>query len=110
MPSLVRPAHFEQDTTWIRVGLAVRTALDINLHRIALLEHSRATMPRWVLRNIIRTWLACYIIDRTMSSQLGKPSSVRGENGIRLYLEMIRRREVGETVEDAWVAALAVSH
>lgn len=29
---------------------------------------------------------------------------------MRLYLEMIRRREVGETVEDAWVAALAVSH
>jgi hypothetical protein len=39
-----------------------------------------------------------------MSSQLGKPSSVRGENGIRLYLAWIRRRDVGESME-----ALAVS-
>jgi hypothetical protein len=95
--------------TWLRIGLAVRTAIDINIHRVALLRQSREGMSNWVLRNILRTWLACYIVDRTVSSQLGKPPSVRGENGIRSYLELVSQSETGKTVDDVWVAALAVS-
>lgn len=107
--SLTRPKHFEQDTTWLRIGLAVRTAIDVNLHRIALDPQAVKAMPKWSLRNVLRTWLSCYIVDRAVSSQLGKPPSVRGENAIRLYMNLITRDDIRETIEDVWVAALAVS-
>lgn len=107
-PSLIRPASFERDMSWLRVGVAVRTAIDINLHRVALVKQAREGLPTWLLRSIIRTWLLSYIIDRTVSAQLGKPSSMRGENSIRLYVELITRGAERPTADDLWVAALAV--
>ena len=62
--NLIRPKHFEQDMSWLRSGLAVRTAIDINLHRVALVKQARAGLPGWLLRSIIRTWLVSYIVDR----------------------------------------------
>jgi hypothetical protein len=110
MNSLLRPKQFEQDLTWVRVGLAVRTAIDINLHRVALQRQARDELPSWRLRNILRTWLACYIVDRKLSAQLGKPASVRGENGIRLYMELLGRLKAKgqEGVDDVWVITMAV--
>ena len=95
--------------SWLRVGVAVRTAIDINLHRVALVKQARDGLPTWLLRSIIRTWLLSYIIDRTLSAQLGKPSSMRGENSIRLYMDLISEGEVEPTAEDVWVGALAVN-
>lgn len=105
--SLIRPERFEQDQSWLRVGLAVRVGLDINLHRLALLKQAQESLPRWVLRNILRTWLLTYVVDRTFSAQLGKPPSVRGENAIRLYIELLGR--TAESPEDRWVLAHTVS-
>lgn len=95
--------------TWQRVGLAVRAGLDINLHRIALVAQAREQLPTWVTRNILRTWLCVYVVDRTLSSQLGKPPSVRGENAIKLYLDLLRTHKEQSSAEDLWVMALAVS-
>jgi hypothetical protein len=94
--------------SWLRVGVAVRTAIDINLHRVALLKQARDGLPSWVVRSIIRTWLLSYIIDRTLSAQLGKPSSMRGENSVRMYVALIMDGEDKPTADDIWVAALAV--
>ena len=94
--------------SWLRVGVALRTAVDINLHRVALIRQAREGLPTWLLRSIIRTWLLSYIIDRTLSAQLGKPSSMRGENSIRLYMNLIAKHDERQTADDLWVAALAV--
>lgn len=62
--NLHRPKNFELDMTWLRTGLAVRTAIDINLHRVALVKQAREGLPTWVVRAIARTWLGTYIADR----------------------------------------------
>ena len=95
--------------SWLRVGVAVRTAIDVNLHRVALVKQARDGLPTWVLRSIIRTWLLSYIIDRTVSTQLGKPSSMSGDDSVRLYVQLLNEGNSKPTPEDVWVAALAVS-
>jgi hypothetical protein len=94
--------------TWLRIGLAVRTAIDVNIHRAALDKQGVRDSPKWVTRNILRTWLCCYIVDRSLSSQLGKPASVRGENGIRLYMKLLASEDIRESLDDIWVGAMAV--
>jgi hypothetical protein len=106
--SLIRPKNFEQDLTWVRVGIAMRTSMDINLHRVALLKEARDGLPTWLLRSIIRTWLCGFILDRTLSAQLGKPSTVRGENSVSFYMDLIRQGMQGGK-DDVRVASLAVS-
>lgn len=75
--------------TWLRVGLATRTAIDINLHRVALIRQAREGLPSWMLRSIARTWLMAYVLDRTLSAQLGKPASIRGESGVDVYVKIL---------------------
>ena len=107
-PSLVRPKHFEQDMSWLRVGVAVRAAIDINLHRVALIPQAREGLPSWILRSIIRTWLLSSIIDRTLSAQLGKPGTLRAENATAMYQKLLLEGDETPTVDDVWVACLGV--
>ena len=88
--------------------MAIRTALDINLHRVALSKSARQGLPDWLLRMIIRTWLLIYVVDRTLSAQLGKPSTARDENGFQVYLDLISQGKGGKTIDDARVSSLAV--
>ena len=107
--SLIRPKHFEQDMSWLRVGVAIRTAMDINLHRVALVKQAREGLPTWMLRSIIRTWLLGYIIDRTLSAQLGKPGSLSAENATARYQKMLLEGEERPSEDDVWISCLAVS-
>lgn len=59
---------------------------------------------------IIRTWLLTYVIDRTLSAQFGKPTTLRGEHSFQLYSDLISRGEGMKTIDDAWVSSLAVYH
>ena len=107
MWNLIRPKHFEQDMSWLRVGVAIRTAMDINLHRVALVRQARDGLPTWMLRSIIRTWLLGYIIDRTLSAQLGKPGSLSAENATTRYQKMLLEGDERPTADDVWVSCLA---
>ncbi|TIB81615.1 hypothetical protein E3Q22_00829 [Wallemia mellicola] len=71
--------RFEEDKTWLLLGLALRVATDLNLHR----KSSLSSMPgindvqrEQELRCRERIWILCYITDRSLSSQMGKPSSI----------------------------------
>ncbi|WVF68280.1 hypothetical protein IAT40_003045 [Kwoniella sp. CBS 6097] len=106
------PKHFELDMSWLRTGLAIRTAVDINLHRVVLVPEARDGLPEWVIRAIARTWLGAYIVDQTMSIQLGKASSMRGEQSVRLYINLLRSSRDAQqastpSLSDLWIAALA---
>lgn len=103
--NLMRPDSFERDVTWLRVGLATRTALDINLHRVAHVRQARDGLPSWMLRSIARTWLMAFVIDGTLSAQLGKSASVRESGGVGVYVSILT--DDGASVDDALVAALA---
>ena len=54
---------------------------------------------------IIRTWILSWVIDRTLSAQLGKPAMTKGDLGVNLYAELLRSES---SIDDTWVAALAV--
>ena len=81
--------------------------MDINLHRIATVKQAKEGLPPWLLRSIVRTWLMSYVVDRTLSAQLGKPSSMRGESSVGSYIDLIL--EETPTADDIWVAAASVS-
>jgi hypothetical protein len=95
--------------SWLRVGVAVRAAIDINLHRVALIPQAREGLPSWILRSIIRTWLLSSIIDRTLSAQLGKPGTLRAENATAIYQQLLLEGDEKPAVDDVWVACLGVS-
>ncbi|QRV72781.1 Fungal specific transcription factor domain [Ceratobasidium sp. AG-Ba] len=78
--------RYEQDKTWLMLGLAIRLATDLNLHRksTAQLDDTPESQARSKeIRNRERTWLLCYILDRSLSAQMGKPHSVKEDYIIR---------------------------
>lgn len=108
--------------TWLRAGLASRTAIDIALHRVGLLAAARQGLPPWLLKSIVRTWLLCFVVDRTLCIQLGKPSGRQWESEAVKYTQLLRapsrltdsdeqtELDVGaSSMDDLLVAALAVS-
>jgi hypothetical protein len=38
---------------------------------------------------MVRTWLLAYTMDQTLSAQLGKPSSMRGESSVTMYSSVL---------------------
>jgi hypothetical protein len=114
--NLIPAKRFEQDMTWLRVGIACRTAMDINLHRVALNPTIRRGLPNWLVRSIIRTWLLCYTLDGTLSAQLGKPSALQGEGSVGRYAATLKTvcmeedADEEDRVLDLSVASLTVSH
>lgn len=79
--------RFETDSTWLRIGLAMRTALDLNLHRVALVKD--VVLPPLLRATIIRTWLQAFVLDQILSSQLGKPYSPLGHASVEQYVSRL---------------------
>ncbi|CAE6455399.1 unnamed protein product [Rhizoctonia solani] len=78
--------RYEQDKTWLLLGLGIRMATDLNLHRKSQpqLDDSPESRARArEIRNRERTWLVCFILDRSLSAQMGKPHSIREDFVIR---------------------------
>ncbi|KAI0822788.1 fungal-specific transcription factor domain-containing protein [Trametes gibbosa] len=78
--------RYEQDQTWMLLGMAIRMATDLNLHR-----RSTAASPDTPegrardreVHNRERTWLFCFCLDRSFSAQMGKPYSIKEDYMIR---------------------------
>ncbi|KAG9039454.1 hypothetical protein FRB95_010743 [Tulasnella sp. JGI-2019a] len=78
--------RYEQERTWVMLGMALRVATDLNMHRkIPEVpdEVPDAQAQNRELRNRERTWMLCYALDRSLSSQTGKPHSVNEDYIIR---------------------------
>lgn len=98
--------------TWLRAGIAMRTAVDIALHRVGLLPAARQGLPPALLHPMIRTWLLSFITDRTLSMQLGKPDGRQWEEEIWQYIGYLKSSEQANraaNMDDITVAYLAVS-
>ncbi|KAH9852724.1 fungal-specific transcription factor domain-containing protein [Lenzites betulinus] len=78
--------RYEQDQTWMLLGMAIRMATDLNLHR-----RSTAVSPDTPegrardreVHNRERTWIFCFCLDRSFSAQMGKPYSIKEDYMIR---------------------------
>lgn len=65
--------RYEQDRTWMLLGLALRNATDLNLHRKSQLTYSDTEEGIARDREIMnreRCWLLCFVFDRSLSAQV----------------------------------------
>ncbi|KAL6298611.1 fungal-specific transcription factor domain-containing protein [Sparassis latifolia] len=78
--------RFEQDRTWLMLGMAIRMATDLNLHRrtVSTGHETDEGRPRDMeVHNRERTWIACFCADRSFSAQMGKPNTIKEDFVIR---------------------------
>ncbi|KAL1691371.1 fungal-specific transcription factor domain-containing protein [Schizophyllum commune] len=78
--------RYEQDKTWLLLGMAIRMATDLNLHRKTAVNSEETQEGRardYEVHNRERTWIMCFVLDRSFSAQLGKPYSIKEDNIVR---------------------------
>jgi hypothetical protein len=118
--------RFEQDRTWLMLGMAIRMATDLNLHRKSMVSgldteegrardlevgHRQTQSERYTDGKIInreRTWLLCFILDRSISAQMGKPYTLREDYIIRNACEASWHLQRFSLPTDRALAAYAV--
>ncbi|KAG8820410.1 hypothetical protein FRC17_010157 [Serendipita sp. 399] len=66
---------YDEDRAWLYLGLAIRMAMDLDLHLPTNVDVTSEQQQREIL-NRTRTWLICYNMDRSSSAQLGKPMTI----------------------------------
>ncbi|KAG6908579.1 hypothetical protein DXG01_004065 [Tephrocybe rancida] len=74
--------RYEQDKTWMLLGMGVRMATDLNLHRkttVAPSDTPEGRARELEVHNRERTWILCFCLDRSFSAQMGKPGSIKEE-------------------------------
>lgn len=78
--------RYEQDKTWLLLGMAIRMATDLNLHRktaTSSADTAEGKARDVEVHNRERTWILCFALDRSFSAQMGKPSSIKEDYIIR---------------------------
>ncbi|KAM6500251.1 Fungal specific transcription factor domain containing protein [Amanita muscaria] len=82
--------RYEQDKTWLLLGMAIRMAIDLNLHRKTSVPSQDTPEGRArdiEVHNRERTWILLFSLDRSFSNQMGKPYCVKEDNIIRNALQ-----------------------
>ncbi|EIW74294.1 hypothetical protein CONPUDRAFT_67760 [Coniophora puteana RWD-64-598 SS2] len=68
--------RWEEDRSWLYTGLAIRLAMDLNLHKLPRTRPQSDRQIREML-NRTRVWLICHNIDRSTATQFGKPITIK---------------------------------
>ncbi|KAH8112586.1 hypothetical protein DFH11DRAFT_463167 [Phellopilus nigrolimitatus] len=76
--------RWEEDRTWLYLGLAIRVATDLNLHHPSTVRPRNEQHARELL-NRTRVWLNCFNLDRSTSSWLGKASTISSSDYIACH-------------------------
>ncbi|KAL4067825.1 fungal-specific transcription factor domain-containing protein [Scleroderma citrinum] len=100
--------RYEYDKTWLLLGIAIRMATDMNLHRKSTVTSDDTPDGRArdkEVHNRERTWFLCFALDRSTSAQMGKPHSIREDSVIRNILEWIHSPDAtaGDSLLSAYV-------
>ncbi|KAF8591626.1 hypothetical protein K439DRAFT_1610928 [Ramaria rubella] len=74
--------RWEEDRSWFYGGLASRIATDLGLDRASTTKPLSERHARELL-NRTRTWLNCFNVDRSSSTQWGKPTGLREDAAVR---------------------------
>ncbi|KAI0071364.1 hypothetical protein K474DRAFT_632780 [Panus rudis PR-1116 ss-1] len=74
--------RWEDDRSWLYIGLAIRLATDLNLQHVPTTKPATERQEREIL-NRTRTWINLYNLDRSLSTQYGKPYSIKEDYIIR---------------------------
>ncbi|THH33350.1 hypothetical protein EUX98_g804 [Antrodiella citrinella] len=79
----IPPARrWEEDRYWFFTGIAFRLGIELNLNRMPTTMPTDERNERELL-NRLRTWIICYIMDRCICVNLGKPFMVPEDEIIR---------------------------
>jgi hypothetical protein len=70
--------RWEEDRGWVFIGLAIRVAMDLNMHIPSTSKPQSERQAREAL-NKTRTWMICYNMDRSTGTQFGKPCTIKDE-------------------------------
>ncbi|EIN06539.1 hypothetical protein PUNSTDRAFT_72698 [Punctularia strigosozonata HHB-11173 SS5] len=74
--------RWEEDRSWLYTGLAIRIAMDLNLHVPPQTKPQNERQEREVL-NRTRAWMLCFNQDRSTATQFGKPWTIKEDYIIR---------------------------
>jgi hypothetical protein len=77
---------WEDDRSWLYLGLAIRIATDLNLHHPNTAKPLNEQHAREML-NRTRIWLNCFNLDRSTGSQYGKTPIIRNTDYIANHSE-----------------------
>ncbi|PPR05790.1 hypothetical protein CVT24_006845 [Panaeolus cyanescens] len=77
---------WEDQRSWLYLGLAIRTATDLNLHLPTTAKPLNENHAREML-NRTRVWLNCFNLDRSTGSQYGKPPIINPRDYIANHCE-----------------------
>ncbi|EPQ52642.1 hypothetical protein GLOTRDRAFT_79762 [Gloeophyllum trabeum ATCC 11539] len=78
--------RWEDDRSWIYLGLAIRIATDLNLHHPTTAKPKNEQHARELL-NRTRVWLNCFNVDRSTSSQYGKSPIIKNTDFVANHSE-----------------------
>ncbi|QRV95926.1 Fungal specific transcription factor domain [Ceratobasidium sp. AG-Ba] len=90
--------RWEEDRTWLYLGLAIRMATDLNLHLPWQGKATGEAHEREIL-NRTRTWLICFNLDRSGATQFGRPPTIREDYIIRKSQDWYKRSEYNLTMD-----------
>lgn len=81
-----RPARrWEDDRTWLYLGLAIRVATDLNLHHPPTATPKNEQHAREML-NRTRAWMNCFNLDRSIGSQVSfQMGGLRGADCVLVW-------------------------
>ena len=80
MAVYAQPARrWEEDRSWLYIGLAIRLATDLNLHQASSIKPTSEAHERELL-NRTRVWMICFNLDRSSATQFGKPSTIKEDS------------------------------
>ncbi|KAF9077228.1 fungal-specific transcription factor domain-containing protein [Rhodocollybia butyracea] len=80
--------RYEQDKTWLLLGMGIRMATDLNLHRKTTVNSLNLVTQEGRARDLEvhnreRTWFICFCLDRSHSALMGKPHTIKEDFIIR---------------------------
>ncbi|KAG1779202.1 hypothetical protein EV702DRAFT_126760 [Suillus placidus] len=78
--------RWEEDRSWVYLGVAIRLAQDLNLNRPTTTTPLNELHAR-VLLNRTRVWINCFNLDRSTGSQYGKAPIIPNSDYIANHLQ-----------------------
>ncbi|KAJ7089899.1 hypothetical protein B0H15DRAFT_779840 [Mycena belliarum] len=78
--------RWEEERGWLYLGLAIRMAMDLNLHLPNTAEPIKENHAREML-NRTRLWLICFNLDRSTGSQYGKAPTISNSDYMASHSE-----------------------
>ncbi|KAK7682019.1 hypothetical protein QCA50_014983 [Cerrena zonata] len=90
--------RWEEDRSWLYIGLAIRLATDLNLQKVSTVKPTSEHHEREIL-NRTRLWINCYNLDRSLSTQYGKPYSIKEDYVIRSSSDWYKKSKYNDPLD-----------